>query len=177
MRLTNKQADFAKLVAEGSTYANAYREAYPVSKKWKDESVWCESSKLMTDTKVLQRVAEIQNRTEQRNEASLDQVLSEMRDWVLFDPIEMFDENDCIRPIQELPSNVRKSIASLEVVELFATVDKEKVKIGELKKVKLVDKRATADMFMKKFGAYLTKVSVDVEDLSHLKEILDGINP
>ena len=64
--LTDKQEKFAQAVAAGKTYADAYREAYPVSEKWKDESIWCESSKLMADPKVLQRVKQIQEQQLER---------------------------------------------------------------------------------------------------------------
>lgn len=60
MTLTPKQEKFAQGVASGMTQAAAYREAYPNSTKWKDSTVWSKASVLMSDDKVLARVAELQ---------------------------------------------------------------------------------------------------------------------
>jgi hypothetical protein len=170
-KLTYKQQQFARLVSEGQTYADAYRESYPTSKKWKNEAVWVESSKLMTNTNVLLRIQELQNISEERNAASLDQVLAEMRDWLLFDPIDLFDEDSCIKSIHDLPVNVRKSIASFEVVELFSKTER----IGKIKRIKLVDKRATAEMYLKKLGAYASKPLIQNDDLESIRNVLRDI--
>lgn len=167
---------FAQLVASGKTYAEALRESHPRAKNWKEQTIWVNSSKLMADTKVQLRVREIQEENLKRNQVTIDEVLREMANWLRFDPINLFDDDSCIKPISELTEDVRKSIASMEVVELWDKIDKEKTKIGEIKKVKFIDKRATGDMFMKKFGAYITKLKLDTEDLTHIQEMLDRID-
>lgn len=60
MGLTPKQEKFAQGVASGMTQADAYRAAYPASLKWSENSVSCEASKLASNTKILQRVKELQ---------------------------------------------------------------------------------------------------------------------
>ena len=56
-KLTPKQEAFARLVAKGSSYADAYREAY--SSKGKDQTVHNESSKLMANQYVSSRVDQL----------------------------------------------------------------------------------------------------------------------
>ena len=69
----------------------------------------------------------------------------------------------------------------LPSVELFDNVNvdghkgKVRVKVGELKRVKFIDKRATADMFMKKFGAYITNESPTDNTISGLKELIQEL--
>lgn len=176
MELTAKQEKFAQLVAAGSTYADAYRETYNVGKKTTQNTIWCESSKIMDSPKVSQRVRELREETTKRNQVTLDEVLNEMANWLRFDPIELFDEDYCVKTISELPEPVRKSIASLEVVELFGN-DKEmgKVKTGEIKKIKFIDKRAVSDQFLKKFGAYINTIKIDDDDIEQIKEMLKMI--
>ena len=53
-KLTPKQEAFARLVATGKSYAEAYREAY--ASKGKDQTVHNESSKLMRNQYVTSRV-------------------------------------------------------------------------------------------------------------------------
>ena len=174
--LTDKQEKFAQAVAAGKTYADAYREAYPVSEKWKDESIWCESSKLMADPKVIQRVKQIQEQRAKANEVTLEEVIKEMSEWLRFDPIEFFDEENCMKNIHDLSPVARKQIADIKIQELWGKgMDGERVKIGEVKNIKFLDKQATADKFMRYFGAYLTKLKVSVDDLSHIKDVIEGI--
>ena len=61
MSLTPQQEKFAQCVASGMSQAEAYREAYPKSRQWKPEAVYSNSSTLMADAKVSQRVAELRN--------------------------------------------------------------------------------------------------------------------
>lgn len=174
--LTDKQEKFAQAVAAGKTYADAYREAYPVSEKWKDESIWCESSKLMADPKVLQRVKQIQEQRAKANEVTLEEVIKELSEWLRFDPIEFFDEENCMKNIHDLSPVARKQIADIKIQELWGKgMDGERVKIGEVKNIKFLDKQATADKFMRYFGAYLTNLKVSVDDLSHIKDVIEGI--
>ena len=56
-KLTPKQESFARLVANGSSYADAYREAY--ASKGKDQTVHNESSKLMANQYVSSRVNQL----------------------------------------------------------------------------------------------------------------------
>ena len=174
--LTDKQEKFAQAVAAGKTYADAYREAYPVSEKWKDESIWCESSKLMADPKVLQRVKQIQEQRAKANEVTLEEVIKELSEWLRFDPIEFFDEENCMKNIHDLSPVARKQIADIKIQELWGKgMDGERVKIGEVKNIKFLDKQATADKFMRYFGAYLTNLKVSVDDLAHIKDVIEGI--
>ena len=174
--LTDKQEKFAQAVAAGKTYADAYREAYPVSEKWKDESIWCESSKLMADPKVLQRVKQIQEQRSKANEVTIEEVIKELSEWLRFDPIEFFDEENCMKNIHDLSPVARKQIADIKIQELWGKgMDGERVKIGEVKNIKFLDKQATADKFMRYFGAYLTNLKVSVDDLSHIKDVIEGI--
>lgn len=57
MSLTSKQEAFARLVAEGSSQADAYRQAF--ESKAKPEAVHVNASKLMADTKVSLRVQQL----------------------------------------------------------------------------------------------------------------------
>ena len=56
--MTPKQEHFAQCIADGMTQADAYRTAYGAD-KMKDSSIHVNASKLMSDAKVAQRVAEL----------------------------------------------------------------------------------------------------------------------
>lgn len=59
MSLTSKQETFARLVAEGNSQADAYRQAF--NSKAKPESVHVEASKLCADPKVSLRIQELKD--------------------------------------------------------------------------------------------------------------------
>ena len=174
--LTDKQEKFSQAIANGEfDYAwQAYKAYYDVTGNSID-TVYVATCKLMQTPPIIKRIAELRERIKKRNEATFDEVLLEMSAWLRFDPLEAMDEWNAVKDLEEMSLEARKCVAEIRVQELYETVDKVKFKIGEIKTVKFIDKRATADMFMKKFGAYITTVKVDTEDLSHLKEVIKGI--
>lgn len=58
--LTSQQETFAQQIAAGLTQSDAYRFAYPASKKRADVTVWVDASKLAANPKVSLRIKELQ---------------------------------------------------------------------------------------------------------------------
>lgn len=173
--LTPQQNTFAQQVASGKTYTESYRIAYPKSVKWKDETVWEASSRLMANSNVLARVTELREKTAKRNEVTLDEVLAEMALWLKFNIKSAFNEDGSMKSLHDMTNEETSSIASFECVELFDGSGDKKVHIGYLKKVRLIDKRAVAEMWLKKYGAFITKVTFDEDSLDHIRDLLTGI--
>ena len=59
--LTSKQLEFAQLIADGFTKANAFRKAYDVSPDTKDKSVHEMASKTFNNIKVMGRIKALQH--------------------------------------------------------------------------------------------------------------------
>ena len=138
-------------------------------------TIYVKSSELMSNGKVTVRVKELKDKTIKRNEVTLDEVLHEMAEWLKFNIKTIFNEDGTMKPLHEMTDEESSSIASYEVVELFGGSGESRAQIGELKKVKLIDKRAVADMFLRKLGAYIDTHKLVIEDLSYLDDILKGI--
>lgn len=178
-KLTHKQANFAQYVAEGNTYADAYRKAFPTSKKWKENAVYVQSSILMANSKILVRVEELKQEAIKRNHVTLDQVLIQLKNWLNFDPLELIDEEtEAVKSLKDMSKEARMSLSEIHVQEIWEMVEnpdgkKKREKVGELKKIKFIDKRATADMFMKKFGAYIDKEKDSDQTKEHLELVRD----
>ena len=60
--LTPKQEVFARKIVEGMTQADAYRAAYSC-KRMTDKTIWENASRLMADSKVTARIAELRQET------------------------------------------------------------------------------------------------------------------
>lgn len=73
-----------------------------------------------------------------------DRILHEMYSLANVDPNEVFDENGDLKPIKDIPLEVRKAIASIEVEAIYEMEGKgrnrHKVEIGQVKKIKFWDK-------------------------------------
>jgi phage terminase small subunit len=173
--LTPKQELFAQLVASGETYSDAYRKAYDVSPEIKIKTIWEKSSELMSNGKVSARVKEIQTERLKQNEVTLQEVLKELSEWLRFNVKTIFNTDGTMKQLHEMTDQEASCIASYEVVELFGGSGENRAQIGQLKKVKLIDKQAVADKFLRYFGAYIENHKVSIEDLSHLDDILKGI--
>ena len=64
--LTTKQERFVQELIKGKNQREAYRIAYPASKKWKDNSVDREASVMIKKPKVSQRFEELKKKTEEK---------------------------------------------------------------------------------------------------------------
>jgi phage terminase small subunit len=179
-KLTDKQEKFCQAVAEGKTYADAYKSAYN-AKKMGINTIYVNSSVLMNNNKIAIRIKELKEDAIKRNQVTLDQVLEQLKNWLLFDPIELIDEDtEAVKSLKDMSKEARMSLAEIHVQEIWGsgeTPDRKKVKekIGELKKIKFIDKRAVSDQFMKKFGAYVQDKADASSNLEAIKEIIEQI--
>lgn len=81
------------------------------------------------------------------------EVLAELAHTVRFDPIDIFDENDCVKPITKWPERARRALASVDVFEEW-TKGKDPEFLGRTKKVKFWGKVDAADKLLRALGAY-----------------------
>jgi len=80
--LTAAQETFCQEFIKCGNQSEAYRIAYPRSKKWKYGSVNCESSKMMAKPNVSQRVKELQAEQKEKFNISKDFIVNELL-WVI----------------------------------------------------------------------------------------------
>lgn len=60
MSLTKAENKYARYLYEGMSQLDAYRKAFPQSKKWKDTTVSPKASKLAKEDKIKTRISELQ---------------------------------------------------------------------------------------------------------------------
>ncbi|MEN6621971.1 MAG: terminase small subunit [Smithella sp.] len=174
-KVTPQQEKFCQNVAAGKSQAESYRIAYPKSKKWKDEAVWVNSSRIMNEANVLLRIDELREKHLKRNEVTLDEVIKEMAKWLRFNLKSIIKADGTMKSFEEMTEDEAACIAEFQIEEIWEGRGENREMIGYLKKVKLIDKRAVSDQFMKKFGAYATKLKFDDDDLEHLKDLVKEI--
>ena len=154
MKLTGQQEKFAVGVASGKTQADAYREAYPKAKKWKDDAVYVEASRLLDNPKVSLRLKELRERITGLGIASAERTLLEATRIALFDPRNLFFDDGTPKPITALDDDTAAALAGLDVVEEFEGSGEDRKFVGYTKKYKVADKNSALEKLFKHHGLY-----------------------
>jgi len=74
------------------------------------------------------------------------------------DVADLYEKDGSLKLMNDIPEDIRRSIQSMEVVELFEGSGDQKHAIGILRKVKLTDKDKNTEMLAKYFGILKDKV-------------------
>lgn len=150
MKLTPQREVFAGEIAKGKTRSEAYRLAFPHSRKWQDKSVWSKASKLAGTDMVQARVSELMERGMRYTELTVERVLLERKRLALFDVRKMFDSTGKPKPIHELDDDTAAAVAGLDVCQ----IGNDEMGVGEVLKVKLADKNASLTALERHLGMY-----------------------
>jgi hypothetical protein len=73
---------------------------------------------------------------------------------------DLFDDRHALKPTSEWPDHVAKAVAAIEVAEIWEGTGKDRIRVGELKKVKLYDKTKGIEMMLKKLGAFIDRKEI-----------------
>lgn len=96
-----------------------------------------------------------------RVQVTVDEVLREMKRIAMVDVGEAFTQEGALKPLADMDPDVRRSIASIEVAELYEGHGEERVRVGELRKVKFWDKKGALDSLAKHLGMYVERHQVE----------------
>ena len=143
MKLSPKQQAFCEFYIECGNATAAYRKAYPKSIKWKDKTVNEAASRLLKNSKVYARVRELQREASKRNELTVDDLIQELKGILFFNPKDLYNEDGCLKPINDLPDEVAACIASLDIEENhFGEGVQRKAKVKFHSKLDAIEKLA-----------------------------------
>jgi phage terminase small subunit len=101
-KLTPKQEAFAQAVADGNTQADAYRIAFDVKPSTKPETVQANASRLMADSMVSARVAELRSNLAEKALWTREDSVRRLRDIALGGA--ETKDSDSVSAIKELNS-------------------------------------------------------------------------
>jgi len=150
MALTEKQEAFcqAYINLDGKK-SEAYRSAYDAD-SMNSNSVAVEAQKLFKDPNIALRIEELHSEIRERNKTKIDDVLSILTDMIKFDISELYDENDNLKSIHDIPKSHRQMISSLKTDHLYGG----KEIVGETKEIKTLNKLDVIEKFMRHLGGY-----------------------
>jgi len=153
MALTEKQESFCQAYIELDNKSRAYRVAYDAD-AMNENSVAVAAQEAFKNPNVSLRIEELQNEIRERNKTKIDDVLSVLSEMIKFDISELYDENDNLKSIHDIPKAHRQMISSLKVFEEFQGSGTTRELIGYTKEVKTLNKLDVIEKFMKHLGAY-----------------------
>lgn len=86
---------------------------------------------------------------EMRDAHNRDVVVTELLRILTVDITQAFYPDGSIKPISEIPEDVRRCIAGFELAEIWGGVGEDRMQIGVLKKLKLWDKNKALELMAK----------------------------
>jgi phage terminase small subunit len=98
----------------------------------------------------------------ERVEVKADDVLRELLRIARVDIGQAFDEKGRLRPLHEMPEDVRRGISGLETEELWDGAGRDRVSIGQVRKVKFWDKVKALELLGKHLAIFTERVEHEV---------------
>ncbi len=153
MALTPRQERF---VAEYLVDLNATQAA--IRAGYSEATAHAQGSRLLKNAEVAEAIREAQAARSARVEVRADEILLELKRIALADLGEAFDDNGNLKPMKDIPPDVRRAMAGVDVIELPGSEDGEAG--GLVKKVKFWDKTKALELLGKHLKLYTDKVEV-----------------
>jgi len=162
--LTHKQEEFCRLVVQGESLSEAYRQShYP--RKMKDKTVWEKASRLGAMDKVLARIEELRIVGRETVECDHARWLGEIECMAFFDVRQIVGEDGKFLGLQELPDDVAPAIAAFEVDEITIGSGVNKKVVGTRRKYKLASKLCALELLGKALGYFSEQAATPINVL------------
>lgn len=154
MGLSIKQENFCNYYIECGNASEAYRRAYSCS-KMKEKQIWEESSKLLNNPKVSQRIKELQEEQKKKSDITKEKILEELSNIAFSSIANMHNswvertEFENLTPRQK---SAIKSISTKILKKNIGTNDDPEIVNVEYVKIELHDKLKAIERICKMFG-------------------------
>lgn len=171
--MTSAQKRFCDEYLIDLNATRAYKVAYLRCKK--DETASVNASKLLRNTKVQEYISEKQKEIEERTEITQDMVIKELSKIAFLDIRKLYTENGQLKNIADIDSNTAGAISSLETLEEYEGYGDNREKVGDIQKVKLLDKTKALELLGRHLGIFNDKIDVKVKEKEEKKNVISDI--
>ena len=113
---------------------------------------------LLKNHEIAAAVQHEMNRRAERTGITAEVVLQELLRLARADISEAFNEDGTLKPIKQIPEDVRRAISAVEVDELFEGRGNDRAHVGYTRKVKFWDKRGALELLGKHLKLFTDKV-------------------
>ena len=171
--MTNAQKRFCDEYLVDLNATRAYKVAYSRCKK--DETASVNGSKLLRNTKVQEYISKKQKEIEKRTEVTQDMVIQELAKIAFLDIRKLYTENGQLKNIADIDSDTAGAISSLETLEEYDGYGDDREKIGDTKKVKVLDKTKALELLGRHLGMFNDKLDVNIKEKEEKKNAISDI--
>lgn len=150
-KLTIKQEKFCNKYLECGNASEAYRYAYDCS-KMSDNSVWCNASQLLADTKVAQRLEFLKNHLAEAAGITALQIIREHQKIAFSDATRIRNGWMSLKKFESLTDDEKACIRSVETKQTKRTTPMGDEVIDEQVKITCYDKQKALDSIVSMLG-------------------------
>lgn len=150
-KLTIKQEKFCNKYLECGNASEAYRYAYDCS-KMSDNSVWCNASQLLADTKVAQRLEYLKNHLTEAAGITALQIIREHQKIAFSDATRIRNGWMSLKEFESLTDDEKACIRSVETKQTKRTTPMGDEVIDEQVKITCYDKQKALDSIVSMLG-------------------------
>ena len=116
--LTAKQEAFCRNYVDTGIASEAYRMSYN-AEHMKPESIWCNASQLLSNTKVAQRIEEIRREYAEASKVERKKVESVLMDIIIADPSELYTYDQKtgkhrLKAPSQMPKRIRNALKKIK---------------------------------------------------------------
>lgn len=151
------------LVDQNATAA-AKRAGYASTQR----SAEVQGSLLLRNPEVRRCIDEALARRAARVEVKADDILRELLRLAMVDIGEAFDEEGRLKPIKDIPPDVRRAISGVDVTEIM----EDGRPVGLLKKVRLWDKKGSLELLGKHLRLFVDRLEATGKDGEPLEVVI-----
>lgn len=125
---------------------------------YSEKSAMEQGYQLLQKSPVRARAVELMGARAKRVDVKADRVLEELDRISSSDLVHAFADNNTLLPLKDMPEDIRRAIASIEVDEIFEGSGENRTWIGYTKKVKLWPKDRGLELTGKHLKLFTDKV-------------------
>lgn len=151
--LTPKQSKFiVEYLVDLNASAAARRAGYA------SKSADVEGARLLVNAGIKAEIDAALKRRAERVEVKADDILRELLRLAMVDLGGAYDELGNLKPVHEMPLDVRRAISGIKVFEEYVGHGQDRVKVGEVREVKFWDKKGALELLGKHLALWVERV-------------------
>ena len=153
--LSDKQEAFCReyLIDFNATQA-AIRAGYA------EKSANMQGCRLLTNDNVSARISELSKNVIDNNEVTIERIIQEYANIAFLDPIEIFDENGNLKPLDKMSESARRAISGIKI-----RVERDQGEaVADVTEVKIIDKKAALADLGKHLGMFIDRIDHSSSD-------------
>lgn len=116
-----------------------------------------QAADLLAKPDIAEEIERLRGAQEKRTEITADTVLRELLTIARADIAQAFNEDGSLKPIRDIPEDVRRAISGVEVYQEYAGRGESREAIGETKKVRFWDKNKALELLGKHLRLFIER--------------------